>query len=53
MTAQGFPFGQRGSVSQTVAFTRITITNGDEAVMRVHWGRAIVPIRITAPYRPS
>ena len=25
----------------------------DEAVMRVHWGRTIVPIRIEAPYRPS
>lgn len=26
--AQGFPFSQRGSVSQTVAFTNITITYG-------------------------
>jgi Protein of unknown function (DUF2911) len=26
--AQGFPFSQRGSVSQTVAFTDITITYG-------------------------
>jgi hypothetical protein len=24
----------------------------DTAIMRVHWGETIVPIRITAPYRP-
>ncbi len=28
MVAQGFPFSQRGSVSQTVAFTDISITYG-------------------------
>jgi len=25
----------------------------DEAVMRIHWGETIVPIRIKAPYRPD
>jgi hypothetical protein len=34
--AQGYPFSQRGSVRA-------------EAVMRIHWGETIVPIRITAP----
>jgi hypothetical protein len=25
----------------------------DEAVMRIHWGEMIVPIRIKAPFRPQ
>jgi hypothetical protein len=25
----------------------------DTAIMRIHWGTTIVPIRITAPYRPT
>ena len=25
----------------------------DEAVMRIHWGETIVPVRIQAPYRPE
>lgn len=25
----------------------------DEALMRVHWGRTMVPVRIKAPYRPE
>ena len=25
----------------------------DEAVMRVHWGQTMMPLRIKAPYRPG
>ncbi|HJU66484.1 MAG TPA: DUF2911 domain-containing protein [Gemmatimonadaceae bacterium] len=25
----------------------------DEAVMRLHWGETVIPVRIKAPYRPS
>ena len=25
----------------------------DTAIMRIHWGETIVPIRVTAPYRPT
>jgi hypothetical protein len=25
----------------------------NEATMRIHWGEAIVPLRIKAPYRPE
>lgn len=28
------------------------VVRGDSTVMRVHWGETIVPLRITAPYRP-
>jgi hypothetical protein len=40
--AQGYPFSQRGSVSQTVAFTDITITYGRPVARgRVLWGKLI------------
>jgi len=25
----------------------------DQAVLRIHWGETIVPIRISAPYQPG
>ena len=28
------------------------VVRGDSAVMRVHWGETVLPIRLNAPYRP-
>lgn len=29
------------------------VVQRDEAVMRIHWGETIIPVRIKAPYRPE
>jgi len=42
---------ERGSHMETLAFY-FPVVLRDEAVMRIHWGEMIVPVRIKAPYRP-
>jgi hypothetical protein len=37
---------------ETLAFY-FPVVLRDEAVMRIHWGEMIVPIRIKAPFRPQ
>lgn len=41
-----------GMRMETLAFY-FPIVLRDEAVMRIHWGEMIVPVRIKAPYRPG
>ena len=43
---------ERGAHMETLAFY-FPVVLRDEAVMRVHWGETIVPIRIKASYRPQ
>ena len=43
---------ERGSHMETLAIY-FPVVLRDEAVMRIHWGETIVPIRIKAPYRPD
>ena len=43
---------ERGSHMETLAFYFPMVLR-DEAVMRVHWGEVMVPVRIKAPYRPE
>ena len=43
---------ERGAHMETLAFY-FPVVLRDEAVMRVHWGETIVPIRLKAPYRPQ
>ena len=43
---------ERGAHMETLAFY-FPVVLRDEAVMRVHWGDMIVPVRIKAPYRPQ
>ena len=43
---------ERGAHMETLAFY-FPVVLRDEAVMRIHWGETIVPIRIKAPYRPQ
>jgi hypothetical protein len=43
---------ERGAHMETLAFYFPTVLR-DEAIMRIHWGEMIVPIRIKAPYRPE
>jgi hypothetical protein len=43
MSAQGYPFSQRGSVSQTIAFTTITITYGRPVARGRELFGALVP----------
>ena len=43
---------ERGSHMETLAFY-FPVVLRDEAVMRIHWGETIVPLRIKAPYRPQ
>jgi hypothetical protein len=42
---------EQGAHMETLAIY-FPVVLRDQAVMRVHWGETIVPIRITAPYRP-
>jgi hypothetical protein len=42
---------ERGAHMETLALY-FPVVNRDEAVLRVHWGETIVPVRIKAPYRP-
>ncbi|MDF2774172.1 MAG: hypothetical protein K0S86_3669 [Geminicoccaceae bacterium] len=43
---------ERGAHMETLAFY-FPVVLRDEAVMRVHWGETMVPVRIKAPYRPQ
>jgi len=43
---------ERGAHMETLAIYFPMVLR-DEAVMRVHWGETIVPVRIKAPYRPE
>ena len=43
---------ERGSHMETLA-VYFPVVLRDEAVMRIHWGDMIVPIRIKAPFRPQ
>ena len=43
---------ERGAHMETLAFY-FPVVLRDEAVMRVHWGEMILPVRIKAPYRPG
>jgi hypothetical protein len=43
---------ERGAHMETLAFY-FPVVLRDDAVMRVHWGEMIIPVRIKAPYRPQ
>jgi hypothetical protein len=43
---------ERGSHMETLAFY-FPVVLRDDAVMRIHWGETMVPVRIKAPYRPE
>jgi hypothetical protein len=43
---------ERGGHMETLAFYFPVVVR-DEAVMRIHWGEVMVPVRIKAPYRPQ
>lgn len=43
---------ERGAHMETLAFY-FPVVLRDEAVMRVHWGERIVPVKLKAPFRPS
>lgn len=43
---------ERGAHMETLAFY-FPVVLRDEAVLRVHWGELMLPIRIKAPYRPE
>ncbi len=43
---------ERGSHMEALAFY-FPVVLRDEAVMRIHWGEMIVPLRIKAPWRPQ
>ena len=43
---------ERGASMETLAIYFPVVVR-DDAVMRIHWGEMIVPIRIKAPYRPE
>jgi DUF2911 family protein len=42
----------RGAPMETLAFYFPVVVR-DEAILRIHWGETIVPVRIKAPYRPG
>ena len=43
---------ERGAHMETLAFY-FPVVLRDEAVMRIHWGETIVPVRLKAPWRPQ
>jgi len=43
---------ERGAHMETLAFY-FPVVLRDEAVLRIHWGEMMLPIRIKAPYRPQ
>lgn len=43
---------ERGAHMETMA-VYFPVVLRDEAVMRIHWGETIVPVRIKAPWRPD
>jgi len=42
---------ERGAHMETMAIY-FPLVQRDEAIMRIHWGEMIVPIRIKSPYKP-
>ena len=42
---------ERGAHMETMALY-FPVVQRDEAVLRIHWGESIVPVKIKAPYRP-
>jgi hypothetical protein len=42
---------ERGAHMETMAIY-FPLVQRDSAVMRIHWGETIVPVRIKAPYKP-
>jgi hypothetical protein len=42
---------EKGAHMESLAIYFPSVVRAD-AVMRIHWGETIVPIRVTAPYRP-
>jgi hypothetical protein len=43
---------EQGAHMETLAYY-FPLVNRDEAILRIHWGTTIVPLRIKAPYRPA
>jgi len=43
---------ERGTHMETLAFYFPVVLH-DDAVMRIHWGETMIPVRIKAPYRPE
>lgn len=43
---------ERGAHMETLAFY-FPVVLRDQAVMRIHWGEMIVPVRLEAPFRPQ
>jgi hypothetical protein len=43
---------ERGAYMETLAIY-FPVVLRDEAVMRIHWGETIVPLRLKAPFRPA
>ena len=43
---------ERGAHMETLAFY-FPVVLRDEAVLRLHWGETIVPVKLKAPYRPQ
>ncbi|MGH9202278.1 MAG: DUF2911 domain-containing protein, partial [Vicinamibacterales bacterium] len=43
---------ERGAHMETMA-VYFPVVLRDDAVLRIHWGETIIPVKIKAPYRPS
>ena len=43
---------ERGTHMETLAFY-FPVVLRDDAVMRIHWGETMIPVRIKAPFRPE
>jgi hypothetical protein len=43
---------ERGAHMESLAYYFPSVVR-DQAVLRIHWGETMVPIRISAPYQPS
>jgi hypothetical protein len=43
---------EQGAHMETLAIY-FPVVDGDEALLRIHWGRTVLPLRIQAPYRPE
>jgi hypothetical protein len=43
---------EQGAHMETLAYY-FPLVNRDEAILRIHWGTMIVPLRIKAPFRPA
>ena len=43
---------ERGAHTESLAYYFPAVLR-DEATLRLHWGEVVIPLRITAPYRPA